>query len=150
MRCRRTGSLSAFRDRAGRRSATASNISSPPTTDGFTESAPSASGSYSTAAPKHYRAGSRCEAIVETCRASFFKALDCSDQELYAKREYKFTDVPETLSRADILTNLVIHERGHHGDLNTLFHRLGIRSFVIDYRYFITRPGDFVVDDEEE
>ena len=84
------------------------------------------------------------------CRASFLKALDCSDEELYAKREYKFTDVPETLSRADILTNLVIHERGHHGDLNTLFHRLGIRSFVIDYRYFITRPGDFVVDDEEE
>ncbi len=82
------------------------------------------------------------------CRTAFLGAMECSDATLYGKREYRFTEVPERLSRADVLTNLLIHERGHHGDLNTLFHQLGIRSFVIDYRYFITRPGDFVMDDD--
>ena len=84
------------------------------------------------------------------CRAAFQSALECTDAELYAKREYRFTEVPEMLSRADILANLLIHERGHHGDLNTLFHQLGVRSFVIDYRYFVTRPGDFVMDGGDE
>lgn len=83
-------------------------------------------------------------------RSAFMAALDCPDEVLYAKREYRLGDVPELLSRADILANLVIHERGHHGDLNTLFYQLGIRSFVIDYRYFTTRPRDFVMDDEGE
>lgn len=83
-------------------------------------------------------------------RAAFLAALDCSDVDLYTKREYRLSEVPEVLCRADILANLVIHERGHHGDLNTLFHQLGIRGFVIDYRYFVTRPGDFVTDDGEE
>ncbi|MEO6399082.1 MAG: DinB family protein, partial [Tepidiformaceae bacterium] len=80
-------------------------------------------------------------------RAEFQAALDCSDEELQRKREYVFAGVPEMLSRADILANLLIHERGHHGDLNTLFHQLGVRSFAIDYRYFVTRPRDFVTDD---
>ena len=83
-------------------------------------------------------------------RAAFLAALECTDNVFYAKREYRFSEVTELLSRADILTNLLLHERGHHGDLNTLFHQLGVRSFVIDYRYFVTRPGDFVTDDGDE
>lgn len=85
---------------------------------------------------------------VET-RQAFTGALDCPDDTLYAKREYRFAGAQEQLSRADILTNLLLHERGHHGDLNTMFHQLGVRSFYVDYRYFVTRPGDFVMDEEE-
>lgn len=82
-------------------------------------------------------------------RQAFLDAFDCPDDVLYAKREYRLDDTPEQLSRADILTNLLLHERGHHGDLNTMFHQLGVRSFYVDYRYFISRPGDFVMDEEE-
>ena len=45
------------------------------------------------------------------------------------------------------MRNLVIHERGHHGDLSTLFHTLGVRSFLVDFRYFTTRRADFVMDE---
>lgn len=82
-------------------------------------------------------------------RAAFRDAMACPDDVLYGKREYRFGDAPEQLSRADILTNLLLHERGHHGDLNTMFHQLGIRGFFVDYRYFVSRPGDFVMDEEE-
>lgn len=82
-------------------------------------------------------------------RQAFLDALNCSGETLHAKRDYHFDDVVEQLSRADILTNLVLHERGHHGDLNTMFHQLGVRGFYVDYRYFISRPGDFVMDEDE-
>lgn len=82
-------------------------------------------------------------------REAFRSALECPDDLLYAKREYRFDDTSELLSRADILTNLLLHERGHHGDLSTMFHQLGVRSFYVDYRYFVSRPRDFVMDEEE-
>lgn len=83
------------------------------------------------------------------CRQAFSSALDVPDEALYAKRRYDLGDGPdpEMLSRADILANLVVHERGHHGDLNTLFHQLGIRSYFIDYRFFRSLPGEFIKDE---
>lgn len=99
--------------------------------------------------PEALRTWAQMRAYRRGVRDAFEAALECTDAELFAKREYRFAGISEMLSRADILTNLLIHERGHHGDLNTLFHQLGVRSFVIDYRYFVTRPGDFVTDDEE-
>ncbi|MGI8926150.1 MAG: DinB family protein [Tepidiformaceae bacterium] len=82
-------------------------------------------------------------------RAAFLAALAAPDDVLFAKKAYEFDGVPESLSRADILSNLVLHERGHHGDINTLFHQLGVRSFFVDYRYFITRPADFILDEDD-
>ncbi|MEP7216602.1 MAG: DinB family protein [Anaerolineaceae bacterium] len=96
--------------------------------------------------PESLQSWAQMRSYRRESRAAFLGALECPDADLYAKREYRFTDIPEMLSRADILANLLIHERGHHGDLNTLFHQLGVRSFAIDYRYFLTRPGDFVMD----
>ena len=81
------------------------------------------------------------------CRESFRRALAVEDSVLYEKRAMDFgEESPELLSRADILANLLLHERGHHGDLNTLFHQLGIRSYIIDYRFFVSRRDEFALD----
>lgn len=101
------------------------------------------------AGPETLTTWERARSYRVRVREAFLEALDCPDDALYAKREFRFGEVPEQLSRADILTNLLLHERGHHGDLNTLFHQLGVRSFFVDYRYFVSRPGDFVMDEEE-
>jgi len=81
------------------------------------------------------------------CRESFRAALAMPESALYAKREFRFGGKVELLSPADILTNLLIHERGHHGDLNTLFDGLGVRGYFIDYRFFVTRREEFILDD---
>jgi len=87
------------------------------------------------------------KAYRQHCRESFRKAIATADSALYAKREFEFGGVVELLSPADILTNLLLHERGHHGDLNTLFDALGVRSYFIDYRFFVTRREEFILDD---
>jgi uncharacterized damage-inducible protein DinB len=84
----------------------------------------------------------------DSLRATFRKALDVSDEELFTKKTWELEFGPEELSRADVLTNLLLHERGHHGDLSTLFHQLGIRSLFVDYRFFVSKPGDFIEDVE--
>jgi uncharacterized damage-inducible protein DinB len=80
------------------------------------------------------------------CREMFRGAVKIDDATLHEKREWDFGDSKEMLSRGDILANLLIHERGHHGDLNTLFHQLGVKSYIIDYRYFVSRRDEFAVD----
>lgn len=82
-------------------------------------------------------------------RATFRKALDVPDEELLAKQTFDLEFGPEELSRADVLTNLLLHERGHHGDLNTLFHQLGVKSMFVDYRFFVSKPTEFLEDVEE-
>ena len=82
-------------------------------------------------------------------RQTFRKALDLGDEELFTKRTWELEFGPEELSPADVLTNLLLHERGHHGDLSTLFHQLGIKSFFIDYRFFVSKPDEFVEDVED-
>ncbi|MBF6600016.1 MAG: DinB family protein [Dehalococcoidia bacterium] len=46
---------------------------------------------------------------------------------------------PETQSLADILGNLLLHERGHHGDLSTLLYQLGQEPPFVDYRQYAVR-----------
>jgi hypothetical protein len=38
---------------------------------------------------------------------------------------------------AELLGNTVLHERGHHGDVNTLLYQHGIDGGVPDYRFFV-------------
>lgn len=38
---------------------------------------------------------------------------------------------------AELLGNLVVHERGHHGDVNTLLYQLGVEGGVPDYRWYV-------------
>lgn len=82
-------------------------------------------------------------------RDSFRRAINVPDDVLYEKRLYQLGPEGEYMSRADILTNMLLHERGHHGDLNTLFHQHGIQSYYIDYRFFRTLPDKFLGDGDE-
>jgi uncharacterized damage-inducible protein DinB len=73
-------------------------------------------------------------------RTTFRRGLDQTpDQSLYEEitRRYDEEDEPETLSLADILTNLLLHERRHHGDVTTLVHQLGGRPPFLDYRMYV-------------
>lgn len=81
-------------------------------------------------------------------RESFRQVVNLPEGVLYEERTIDDGFGPERIRTADILANLVIHERGHHGDLNTLFHLHGVKSYFIDYRFFRTMPDRFVMDDE--
>ena len=47
----------------------------------------------------------------------------------------------ETLhySPADVFVNVLLHERQHHGDLNTLLYQLGYEVPVVEYRFSLPR-----------
>ena len=90
-------------------------------------------------AMKEYR-----KAVRAQCR----EALDSDDGWLFTKGERDYGGGPEVWSPGDVIANLLLHERGHHGDLNTLFHQLGVKSYIIDYRYFLTRRDEFALDSE--
>jgi uncharacterized damage-inducible protein DinB len=89
------------------------------------------------------------QAFRKSLRATFRKALDVPDEELFRRRTFDLEFGPEELSPADVLTNLLLHERGHHGDFNTLFHQLGVKSLFVDYRFFVSKPGEFLEDAED-
>jgi uncharacterized damage-inducible protein DinB len=41
-------------------------------------------------------------------------------------------------SRGELLTHLLLHERGHHGDVSTLFYQLGIEPDMrVEYRFHL-------------
>lgn len=82
-------------------------------------------------------------------REVFQHALDVPDDILYQRNIREEGSPPESqpVSRADVLTNLLLHERGHHGDLSTLFHAHGITGFFVDYMFYRTLPNEFVPDD---
>jgi len=103
--------------------------------------------SYPAEYPEPVNDWEQMRAYYRRVRTSFESALALPDDRLSPKKRYEMDDVAEDMSPADILANLVIHERGHHGDLNTLFHQLNIRSFIVDFRYFKTRRADFVMDE---
>ncbi len=45
-------------------------------------------------------------------------------------------------SRAELVLHLLLHERGHHGDVTTLLWQLGIEpDHAIDYRFHLRREG---------
>ncbi len=86
------------------------------------------------------------KAYHQRVRETFRAVLDVPDTVLFQEHTIDDGFGPESLTRADIIANLLIHERGHHGDLNTLFHLHGVRSYYIDYRFFRTLPDSFLMD----
>ena len=80
------------------------------------------------------------EEYRRSVRATFRRALDeTPDAKLYEPftKVYDEEDGAETLSVADIMTNLLLHERGHHGDISTLFYQLGAKPPLLDYRMYV-------------
>jgi uncharacterized damage-inducible protein DinB len=69
------------------------------------------------------------------------------DDELLVARHRVLEEVSDraTMTIADVLLHLALHERGHHGDINTLLYQLGAEPPPSDYAvyYFMRqrRPG---------
>jgi uncharacterized damage-inducible protein DinB len=69
-------------------------------------------------------------------RGHFREYLDSlGDEALTTPREMDIDGKPMLYSPADIFTHVLLHERAHHGDLNTLLYQLGVEPVMVEYRF---------------
>jgi uncharacterized damage-inducible protein DinB len=96
--------------------------------------------------------GSR-EVIDESYKPETWEQTDAYRQRIRAMLERIIDDTPDAklhapwmaitpggeleLSPADIITHILLHERGHHGDIGTLFHAAGAPLPDIDYMTYV-------------
>jgi uncharacterized damage-inducible protein DinB len=57
------------------------------------------------------------------------------EDELLTPREMNVDGETLLYSPADIFVHVFLHERQHHGDLNTLLYQLGVEPPVVEYRF---------------
>lgn len=57
------------------------------------------------------------------------------DGELVTPREMDVDGETLSYSPADIFVHVLLHERQHHGDLNTLLYQLGVEIPMVEYRF---------------
>lgn len=55
--------------------------------------------------------------------------------ELLTPREMNVDGEPRVYSPADIFVHVMLHERQHHGDVNTLLYQLGADIPIVEYRF---------------
>lgn len=58
-----------------------------------------------------------------------------NDEELTSRRDMNVDGDTMLYSPAEIFVHVFLHERQHHGDLNTLMYQLGIEVPVVEYRF---------------
>lgn len=58
-----------------------------------------------------------------------------SDEELRSRRDMNVDGDTMLYSPAEIFVHVLLHERQHHGDLNTLLYQLGVDVPVVEYRF---------------
>ena len=63
----------------------------------------------------------------------YFDSL--GDDELVTPREMNVDGETMRYSPADIFVHALLHERQHHGDLNTLLYQLQIDIPIVEYRF---------------
>ena len=61
------------------------------------------------------------------------------DGELLTPREMNVDGETLLYRPADIFVHVLLHERQHHGDVNTLLYQLGIEAPIVEYRFSL--PG---------
>jgi len=60
-----------------------------------------------------------------------------SDDELAEIREFIVRGEPARYSSGQLLAHALLHERGHHGDVSTLFYQLSIPIPPMDFRWHL-------------
>lgn len=69
-------------------------------------------------------------------RTRFRESLDsCSDDSLATERPMSIDSETLVYSPADIFVHVLLHERGHDGDISTLLYQLGVEPPVVEYRF---------------
>ena len=86
-------------------------------------------------------------ADIDAARTAFRGKIDAllaslTDEELAAIRTFEIDGEKMPYSYSELLTHVAIHERGHHGDVTTLFWQLGIDDdTTFDYRFHLGREA---------
>jgi uncharacterized damage-inducible protein DinB len=63
-----------------------------------------------------------------------------TESELQQLHDVEVYGSPVRYSRAELILHLLLHERGHHGDVTTLFWQLGIEAeTAFEYRFHLRR-----------
>jgi uncharacterized damage-inducible protein DinB len=65
-----------------------------------------------------------------------------SDSQLTARRPMNVDGDILSYSPAEIFTHVLLHERQHHGDLNTLLFQLGVEPPIVEYRFMLGDRAD--------
>ncbi len=91
--------------------------------------------------PSGFRAWKGIEAHRSRVRDELAGRLaEWSDQELSAMHDVDVDGEMLRYSRGELVAHLLLHERGHHGDVTTLFWQLGIEAeTAFEYRFHL-RP----------
>jgi len=82
---------------------------------------------------------------IDQARASFRSKIDAllesfSDEELQEIRTFDIDGEKMPYSYGELLAHVALHERGHHGDVTTLFSQLGIEAdAAFEYRFLLGR-----------
>lgn len=85
------------------------------------------------------RTWAQLDAYRDRVRAALRAAiLDPSEEELTALRDVDVDGETLRYSRAELVLHLLLHERGHHGDVTTLLWQLGRGDeTILEYRFHL-------------
>ncbi|MEX0781378.1 MAG: DinB family protein [Dehalococcoidia bacterium] len=88
-----------------------------------------------------FRAWPQLDAERARTREALRAAIDrWTEAELQQVHEVNVDGSPVKYSRAELILHLLLHERGHHGDVTTLFWQLGIEAeTAFEYRFHLSR-----------
>lgn len=88
------------------------------------------------------------QAYAHTVRERFAACLSSlSDEELYSEREVDVDGEVRQYTPAQLLANVLIHDRGHHGDVNTLLYQHGIPDDDwpwLEFRAYISAQRGYI------
>jgi len=92
-------------------------------------------------APDDFMTWSQIDAHRRRTRDALRSHLDAwTDAELSEPRVVEVDGDPIRYSRGELIVHLLLHERGHHGDITTLFWQLGRDSeTLLEYRFHLRR-----------
>jgi len=77
------------------------------------------------------------ETYRQRVRGRFHEYLDSlSDEQLTTPRDMNIDGAALSYAPADILALLLLHEREHHGDLNTLLYQMGVEPVQTSFASF--------------
>src|SRR5436190_4875989 len=90
-------------------------------------------------APDEFLTWSQIDAQRRRTRGALQSPLDgWTDAELRERHAVDVDGEPVQYSPAELITHLLLHERGHHGDVTTLLWQLGLDSETpLEYRFHL-------------
>jgi uncharacterized damage-inducible protein DinB len=91
--------------------------------------------------PDDFRSWSQLDTERRRTRDALERALErWTDAELDELHDVNIDGETVHYSRGELIAHLLLHERGHHGDVTTLFWQLGMGDdTLLEYRFYLGR-----------